>query len=143
MGTPGGLNILLVEDHPDTAQALKRYLEFCGHSVVRAGTCEEALRHPDLARMEVLICDLGLPDGSGWELLPELRAKAGQAYAVAITARNLPGDETRSLRVGFQAHLTKPFAPRRSTNSSTGCFRGFPSGSRGSQRSALLVRSGN
>ena len=105
------MNILLVEDHADTAAAMKAYLEAFGHSVVRAGTCEEALRQPDLARMEVLICDIGLPDGSGWELLPELRAKAGQAYAVAITARGLPGDVARSLASGFQAHLTKPFAP--------------------------------
>jgi CheY-like chemotaxis protein len=114
------LNILLVEDHPDTAQALKRYLEFCGHSVVRAGTCEEALRHPDLARMEVLICDIGLPDCSGWDLLPELRAKTGPAYAVAITARGLPGDAARSLASGFQAHLTKPFAPTKLVELLTG-----------------------
>ena len=110
-GNPGAVNILLVEDHPDTAQALQGYLQACGHSVVRAGTCEEALRCPDLARMEALICDIGLPDCSGWELLPQLRAKAGQAYAVAISARGLPGDVARSLASGFQVHLTKPFAP--------------------------------
>jgi DNA-binding response OmpR family regulator len=114
------LNILLVEDHPDTAAAIKRYLEFCGHSVVRAGTCAEALRHPDLARMEVLICDIGLPDCSGWDLLPELRAKTGQAYAVAITARGLPEDKARSLAAGFQAHLIKPFAPHRLVELLTG-----------------------
>ena len=107
------MNIFLVEDHPDTARALKRYLEACGHSVVRAGTCQEALGHPDLARMEVLICDIGLPDCSGWELLPELRAQTQHAYAVAITARSLPGDKARSLAAGFQAHLIKPFAPHR------------------------------
>jgi CheY-like chemotaxis protein len=45
------------------------------------------------------------------ELLPELRARMGPAYAVAITARGLPGDEARSRAAGFQAHLTKPFAP--------------------------------
>ena len=105
------MNILLVEDHPDTAQALQRFLEARGHSVAWAGTCAEALGHPDLTRMEALICDIGLPDCSGWELLPELRAKAGQAYAVAITARGLPGDVARSLASGFQAHLTKPFGP--------------------------------
>lgn len=107
------MDVLLVEDHPDTATALKAYLERAGHAVVRAGTCAEALAHPDLARMEALICDIGLPDCSGWELLPELRAKMGQAYAVAITARGLPEDKARSLAAGFQAHLTKPFAPHR------------------------------
>jgi DNA-binding response OmpR family regulator len=107
------LNILVVEDHPDTASALKAYLERAGHQVATAATRQEALAHPHLSRIEALICDIGLPDGSGWELLPELRVRMGPAYAVAITARGLPGDEARSLRVGFQAHLTKPFAPHR------------------------------
>ena len=69
------MNILLVEDHPDTAALLRAYLERCGHRVATASTCREALAHPELARMEVLICDLGLPDGSGWELLPQVRAR--------------------------------------------------------------------
>ncbi|MBV9490990.1 MAG: response regulator, partial [Verrucomicrobia bacterium] len=78
-----------------------------------AGTYQEALSHPELSRTQVLICDIGLPDGSGWDLLPELRARMGMgsAYAVAITARGRPGDEARSLARGFQAHLAKPFAP--------------------------------
>ena len=112
MGSPGGLNILVVEDHADTAAALKAYLEYCGHQVATAATCQEALAHPALARTEVVLCDLNLPDGSGWELLPELRARIGPAYAVAITARRLPEDEARSRRAGFEAHLTKPFAPQ-------------------------------
>jgi CheY-like chemotaxis protein len=105
------VNILLVEDHPDTAAALKHFLEYCGHEVATAATCQEALAHSALARTKVVLCDLNLPDGSGWELLPELRARIGPAYAVAITARRFPEDEARSRRAGFQAHLTKPFAP--------------------------------
>jgi len=111
MGTQGGLNILLVEDHADTAAAIKHVLEYYGHEVATAATCQEALAHPRLARTDVVICDLNLPDGSGWDLLPELHARIGPAYAVAITARRLPEDEARSRRAGFQAHLTKPFAP--------------------------------
>ena len=78
-----GVNILLVEDHPDTATLLKAYLESCGHRVATAGTCQEALSHPELARIEVLICDIGLPDGSGWDLLPQLRARIGPVHARA------------------------------------------------------------
>jgi DNA-binding response OmpR family regulator len=83
------LNILLVEDHADTAAAIKHYLEYCGHKVATAATCQEALSHPELPCMEALVCDIGLPDGSGWELLPELHARIGPAYAVAIRARGL------------------------------------------------------
>ena len=110
-GESNGVNILLVEDHPDTAALLKAYLERYGHRVTTAATCREALAQPELSRMEVLICDIGLPDGSGWELLPQLRDRAGSAHAVALTARGFPEDKARSLAVGFQAHLTKPFAP--------------------------------
>ena len=105
------MNILLVEDHADTAAAIKLYLERYGHQVATAGTRKEALGHPEFSRIEVLICDIGLPDASGWDLLPELRARMGQAYAVAITARGHPTDEARSRAAGVQAHLTKPFAP--------------------------------
>ena len=45
--------------------------------------------------------------------MPELRARIGAAYAVAITARGLPCDEVRNRAAGFQAHLTKPFASHR------------------------------
>jgi CheY-like chemotaxis protein len=112
MGPCGSLNILLVEDHPDTAAALKGYLERSGHEVATAATCQEALASPGLARAEVLICNLNLPDGSGWELLPALRARMGPAYAVAVTAQRRPDDEARSRRVGFQAYLAKPFSPQ-------------------------------
>jgi CheY-like chemotaxis protein len=121
MGTQGSLNILLVEDHADTAAAIKHFLECCGHEVATAATCQEALAHPGLSRTEVVLCDLNLPDGSGWELLPALRARIGPAYAVAITARGLPEDEARSRRAGFQAHLTKPFAPQQLAQLLTGC----------------------
>jgi CheY-like chemotaxis protein len=112
-GDSDGVNILLVEDHPDTAALLKSYLERCGHRVATAGSCREALAHPELARMDVLICDIGLPDGSGWELLPQVRARIGPVPALAITARGFAEDQARSLGAGFQAHLTKPFAPHR------------------------------
>jgi DNA-binding response OmpR family regulator len=107
------VNILLVEDHPDTAALLRAYLERCGHRVATASTCQEALAHSELSRMDVLICDIGLPDGSGWELLPKVRARIGPVHALAITARGLAEDKARSLGAGFQAHLTKPFAPHR------------------------------
>lgn len=124
MGTPGGLNILLVEDHPDTAALIKAYLERSGYTVATAGTCQEALAHPRLSRIQALICDIGLPDGSGWDLLPRLRAHARDAYAVAITARGHPNDEARSRAAGFQAHLPKPFAPNQLVELLKGCPAG-------------------
>ena len=69
-----GVSILLVEDHPDTARAMQRLLGRRGHSVQTAATMAEALRTADCASFEVLISDIGLPDGSGLELMRRLLA---------------------------------------------------------------------
>ena len=107
---PSGLNILLVDDDARIVTVLKDYLTRCGHSVATAASCVQALASPALGRVQALICDLDLPYGSGWDLLPKLYAANGQVYSVAITGSRLPDDEARSLAAGFQAHLLKPFA---------------------------------
>jgi CheY-like chemotaxis protein len=109
------LNILLVDDDARVTRALKDYLTLCGHSVATAATCAQALSSPELGRVQVLICDIDLPDGLGWDLLPKVRAANGQVYSVAITGSRLPDDEARSLAAGFQVHLLKPFAPQKMT----------------------------
>ena len=107
-----GLNILLVDDDARIVTVLKDYLTRCGHSVATAASCAQALASPALGRVQALICDIDLPDGSGWDLLPKLHAANGPVYSVAITGSRLPDDEARSLAAGFQAHLLKPFAPQ-------------------------------
>jgi CheY-like chemotaxis protein len=107
------LTILLVDDDARVAGVLKDYLTRCGHSVATAATCAQALASPALGRVQALICDLDLPDGSGWDLLPKLHAANGSVYSVAITGSRLPDDEARSLAAGFQVHLLKPFAPQK------------------------------
>jgi CheY-like chemotaxis protein len=108
-----GLNILLVEDDARAASAIRDWLTLSGHAVATAATCAQALVHPALGRVQVLICDLDLPDGSGWDLLPKVRAANGPLYAVAITGSRQPDDAARSLAAGFGVHLLKPLAPQR------------------------------
>ena len=108
-----GLNILLVDDDARVAKLLKDYLTRCGHSVATAASCAQALASPALGRVQALICDIDLPDGSGWDLLPKLHAANGPVYSVAITGSRLHDDEARSLAAGFQAHVLKPFAPQK------------------------------
>jgi two-component system CheB/CheR fusion protein len=102
------LRILVVENHEDTRVALKDYLEMLGHTVLTASCVSEALSLFPSAGCSVLLCDIGLPDGDGWELLSKVRAPV---FAVAMSGLGLNADRLRSAEVGFRHHLLKPFVP--------------------------------
>jgi two-component system CheB/CheR fusion protein len=104
------LKVFLVEDHPDTLVALRRYLERLGCEVQCATQMEEALQAIPDSGCEVLMSDLGLPDGDGWELLRRANLPAS-TYAVAISGFGTLEDRTRSLEAGFRHHLLKPIDP--------------------------------
>jgi CheY-like chemotaxis protein len=104
------MRIFLVENHPDTLFYLHRHLVRAGHEVGTAQCCTDALRDLPTKPCDLLITDLGLPDGDGWSLLEQLGA-ARPPFAVAISGRNSPTDRQRSRAAGFQHHLIKPFLP--------------------------------
>jgi len=101
------LNILLVEDHASTRMALDRLLAARGHRVSLAGRVAEARDVASTKRFDVLITDIGLPDGSGYELLDQLK-DGNEFLAVALTGYGMEDDVQRSREAGFFAHLTKP-----------------------------------
>lgn len=96
--------VLLVEDHDDTATALARVLEGAGRS---AGCSAEALQLAEA--VDVLVSDLGLPDGDGLDLMRTLRTKRPQR-GVALTAHSRAQDLAALREAGFEQHLTKPVA---------------------------------
>jgi PAS domain S-box-containing protein len=102
------LRILLVEDHEPTRAALCTLLKRRGYEVSAAGTVAEAL---DMAEtggaFDLLISDLGLPDGTGYDLLGSLR-EAREMRAIALSGFGMEQDVERSLQAGFAVHLTKP-----------------------------------
>ena len=101
------LHILLVEDNPQTLHAMARILRHAGHKVHTATTSDSALRAIEDEPVNLLLCDIGLPDGSGWELLR--RASAIRTVpAVALSGFGSDEDIDRSRRAGFAAHLVKP-----------------------------------
>ena len=104
--------ILLVEDNESTRAVLVRLLRRDGHAVEGAGTIEEALRSarskaPQEA-FDALICDLGLPDGSGLDVVREMKAAHPGLTAVALSGFGAEEDIRRSLEAGFSTHLVKP-----------------------------------
>jgi len=106
------LSILLVENHEDTVLYVRRFLEHYGHEVRAARTVQEAVDLVGAKDPDVILSDIGLPDGDGWMLLERLRPKT-KAYAIAMSGFGMRTDLDRSLAAGFQDHLIKPFAPNK------------------------------
>jgi CheY-like chemotaxis protein len=100
--------VLLVEDHADTARVLARLLRGNGHKVSAAHTVAEALAAARSQPFDVLVSDLGLPDGTGIDLIREIRRQYGSMPAVALTGFGMDDDVTRTREAGFDSHLTKP-----------------------------------
>jgi signal transduction histidine kinase len=99
--------ILLVEDHLSTRQALTGLLTRRRYEVVGAGCLSEARALLKKERFDILISDIGLPDGSGNELMTELRVGPG-LVGIVLTGYGMSNDVARSLTAGFIAHITKP-----------------------------------
>jgi len=107
----GRLSILLVEDHADTARALKRLLDGLGYDVRAADSVQAALHLAAETDFDVLVSDLGLPDGSGLEIMRRLRkprAGATVPVGIALTGYGMEEDVARSRDAGFAVHITKP-----------------------------------
>jgi CheY-like chemotaxis protein len=102
------LRILLVENHADTLRWLTLYLEELGHTVVTARTLAEAKAVLPQCDCEVLISDIGLPDGTGWELLEQTQLSR-PLFAIAMSGFGMNADNMRSKQAGYRHHLLKPF----------------------------------
>ncbi|MGC1321383.1 MAG: ATP-binding protein [Candidatus Udaeobacter sp.] len=101
------LRILLVEDHKDTRRTLSRLLTHFGHNVVTAGNVEGAIDIMSSGNLDAVLCDIGLPDGSGYEVASQARAKGG-IKTIALTGFGTEQDVQRSKEAGFDFHLVKP-----------------------------------
>src|SRR3954463_12573042 len=110
LSEPQPLRIFVVENHPDTLKYLTIYLEQLGHTVRSARSMHEALDNLPDADPQVLISDIGLPDGDGWEMLQRSRL-AGSVYAIAMSGFGMNADFLRSKAAGFRHHMLKPFDP--------------------------------
>jgi hypothetical protein len=105
--------ILVVEDHSDSAEMLRIALESAGHRVEVAPTLSAALSRLD-DRWDLVVSDLGLPDGSGLDVARRARTLPhGPARLVALSGYGTEADRQASEAAGFDAHLVKPVLPSR------------------------------
>jgi CheY-like chemotaxis protein len=106
--SPRPLKILLVENHEDTLKYLARYLEIQGHEVCGTRDMASAVEALTASKFDILISDIGLPDGDGWQLIRQLKAKP---FGIAMSGFGTHSDREKSLAAGYKHHLTKPFLP--------------------------------
>jgi PAS domain S-box-containing protein len=101
------LKILLVEDHQGTLEIMTRLLRALGHKVQTAATVKDALTTAEGEQLDLVISDLALPDGSGHDVMRELKSRH-QLKGIAVSGFGMDDDINKSLEAGFLQHLTKP-----------------------------------
>ncbi|MEY2502950.1 MAG: hypothetical protein QOI07_3284 [Verrucomicrobiota bacterium] len=101
------VQILFVEDHADTARVLGKIMRNAGFDVTHAGSVAEARALAGSRHFDLLISDLGLPDGTGLDLMKALRDAQGMT-GIALSGFGTDDDVMASGAAGFAAHLTKP-----------------------------------
>ena len=108
-GAQGGrqLRLLVVEDHADTARTLARLLGRAGFAVVTASNVASALATAERETFDVLISDIGLPDGCGTDVMRGVRARSN-VPGIAMSGYGMEEDVRRSREAGFSEHLVKP-----------------------------------
>jgi PAS domain S-box-containing protein len=104
---PAKMRILLVEDHDDTRRVLARLLSHFGHEVTASATVEEALQAFRTQPFDAILSDIGLPDGTGYDVISEAK-RSSDVWGVALTGFGMSEDIRRSKEAGFEFHLTKP-----------------------------------
>jgi PAS domain S-box-containing protein len=104
--------VLVIDDEPDARFLLRQLLESVGATVYLAQSAADGMEHLRAKSVDVLICDIGMPDEDGYSLIRRIRAlddgHKSEVAAVALTAYARPEDRTEAISAGFQNHLPKP-----------------------------------
>jgi DNA-binding response OmpR family regulator len=104
------MRLLLVEDERRLAERLARGLREEGLAVDCAASCAEARESAVATAYDIVLLDVGLPDGSGTDLLRSWRREGLDAPVLILTARDLVEEKVEGLNAGADDYLTKPFA---------------------------------
>ena len=102
--------ILIVEDEPTLARLARDYLDRAGYRAITAGTVREATDRRKADQPDLLVLDLGLPDGNGLDILRDLQ-QANPVPVIILTARGEEIDRIVGLELGADDYMVKPFSP--------------------------------
>jgi PAS domain S-box-containing protein len=101
--------VLLVEDHSDTRYMMSKLLASFGCVVTTAGSVKEAVEAAERQSFDLLLSDIGLPDGSGIDVMRHMAARS-KVLGIALSGFGQDEDLRRSREAGFSVHLTKPIS---------------------------------
>lgn len=103
------MKILIIEDEPGLQQSIKQYLDYQGYVCEVAGDFRQGIEKIDVHNYDCVVVDIGLPFGSGLDLVKELKAIKSKAGIIIISAKNSLEDKLKGLELGSDDYLTKPF----------------------------------
>ncbi|WJS87451.1 response regulator transcription factor [Paracoccus sp. TOH] len=103
------MRLLAVEDEPDLAEAIGAYLRAAGHAIDLAGSAEDAAAALAATDYDLVLLDLGLPDGDGLALLRDLRGRGARVPVLVVTARDRITERIAGLEAGADDYLVKPY----------------------------------
>jgi DNA-binding response OmpR family regulator len=104
------MNILIVEDNKELAKEVSLFLSKSGYVCKLVPSCQTALEEISINSYDIMLLDLGLPDGSGFSVLESVRKTKSKMAIIVITARGELDDRINGLQLGADDYLTKPFA---------------------------------
>lgn len=107
------LRVLVVEDNHDSAEMLSLMLSLSGYETEIAYDGAAALAAAQRFQPQVVLCDIGLPGMTGYEVAEQLRARGGdgQPTLIALSGYGQDEDRRRAIEAGFDHHLVKPVEP--------------------------------
>ncbi|NES94731.1 MAG: response regulator [Desertifilum sp. SIO1I2] len=115
IATHKGIEILVVDDDPDTREFIAFVLREAGANVTEVASAIAALSALCHKQPNILISDIGMPDMDGYALMRQVRSRSvpqeAQIQAIALTAYAGERNQQAALAAGFQAHLAKPVDP--------------------------------
>ncbi len=103
------MNILVIEDDPSVRTLVKAVLEHNGNSVETAETIHDGQALATEGNFEMIVLDLGLPDGDGYEMCKEIRDKGVTTPVLILSGEHETDVKVKCLKVGADDYLTKPF----------------------------------
>ncbi len=106
--------LLIVEDSPDIADLIVRYLQRAGHTTQHVASGGDVVRHVKTAPPDLIVLDLMLPDLDGLQVCQALRHDPGTAAIpiIMLTARGDEADRIQGLELGADDYVSKPFSPK-------------------------------
>lgn len=102
------IRVLVIEDHPDTLRVLSTLLCRWGYEVSTAQDLQTGLGLVQTKEFDIILSDIGLPDGTGYALVAEAKRKQKALKAIALTGYKSAADVEIGRKSGFDSYLTKP-----------------------------------